>query len=122
MVVVSDGADSASDRTPTLLKQQLAGTDVFLFWIAVDNVDARPSTRINPYTIAEIAAQGNGYSEVIHGTGDLDAALTRVADELDHQYMLSYEPATPANGSVHTVRVSVSSGNYVVRARRGVPR
>ena len=85
MIVVSDGADSASNTTPTLLRQQLTGTDLFLYWIAVDRVDARPSTRVNPYTLASIAAQGNGYSEVIHDTGDLGAALSRVADELDHQ-------------------------------------
>jgi VWFA-related protein len=122
MVVISDGADSASNRTPTQLKQELAGTDVFLYWIAVDSADARPATRVNPYTIAEIAAQGNGYSEVIHGTEDLDAALTRVSDELNHQYMMSYEPVTPANGRIHLVRVRVPNGNYVVRARRGVLR
>jgi Ca-activated chloride channel family protein len=122
IVVISDGADSASDRTPTQLKQQLAGTDVFLYWIAVDDANARPATRVNPYTIAEIAAQGNGYSDVVRGTGDLDAALARVSDEINHQYMLSYEPATPANGRMHTVRVTVPNGNYVVRARRGVQR
>ncbi len=122
LVVISDGADSASDRTPTQIKQQLLGTDLFLYWIAVDHADARPATRINPYTIAEIAAQANGYSEVIHGTNELDAALTRVSDELNHQYMLSYEPATPADGRMHTVRVSVPNRNYIVRARRGVSR
>lgn len=122
MVIVSDGADSASNTTPTLLKKQLTGTDVFLYWIAVDRVDARPATRVNPYTLASIAAQGNGYSEVIHDTGELGAALTRVADELDHQYMLAYEPTTPANGSVHLLRVKVPSHDYVVRARQGVLR
>jgi len=122
IVVISDGADSASDRTPTQLKQQLAGTDLFLYWIAVDHADARPATRINPYTIAEIAAQGNGYSEVIRGTEELDAALTRVSDELNHQYMMSYEPATAANGSMHTVRVRVPNRDYVVRSRREVLR
>jgi len=122
IVVISDGADSASDRTPTQLKQQLAGTDLFLYWIAVDHADARPATRVNPYTIAEIAAQGNGYSEVIRETGDLDAALTRVSDELNHQYLISYQPTTPADGKIHTVRVSVPNRNYVVRARRGVLR
>jgi len=122
IVVISDGADSASDRTPTQLKQQLAGTDLFLYWMAVDHADARPATRVNPYTIAEIAAQANGYSEVIGRTEDLDAALTRVSDELDHQYVMSYVPATPATGGMHTVRVSVPNGNYVVRARRGVVR
>jgi Ca-activated chloride channel family protein len=122
IVVISDGGDSASDRTPGQLKQLLAGTDVFLFWIAIDHVDARPSTRINSYTIADLAAQGNGYSEVIHATEDLGAALSRVADELDHQYLMSYEPATPANGRFHSVRVSVPNRDYVVRARRGVQR
>ncbi|HKW03504.1 MAG TPA: VWA domain-containing protein [Vicinamibacterales bacterium] len=122
IVVISDGADSASDRTPTQLKKELAGTDLFLYWIAVDHADARPATRVNQYTIAEIAAQANGYSEVIPKTEDLDAALTRVSDELNHQYLMAYEPVTAANGKTHTVRVSVPKGNYVVRARREVLR
>ncbi len=122
IVVISDGADSASDRTPTQLRKDLTGTDLFLYWIAVDHADARPATRVNPSTIAEIAAQGNGYSEVIHKTEELDAALTRVSDELNHQYLMAYEPTTPANGQMHTVRVSVPNQNYVVRARRDVLR
>ena len=122
LIVLSDGADSASNTTPRLLKQQLNGADPFLYWIAVDRADARSSTRINPYTIASIAAQGNGYSEVIHGTADLDAALARVADELDHHYMLSYEPTTPVSVRVHSVRVKVPNRNYVVRARREIVR
>jgi VWFA-related protein len=68
MIVISDGADSASTRTPTQIKQELNGTDMFLYWIAVDDAAARASSRINPSTIAEIAGQANGYSAVIHGT------------------------------------------------------
>jgi len=122
MIVVSDGADSASDHTPTQIKRELNGTDLFVYWIAVDHADTRASTRINPFTIAEIAGQGNGYSEVIPGPERLDVALTRVSDELNHQYTMSYEPSTPANGRMHTVRVSVPKRDYVVRARRGVVR
>jgi VWFA-related protein len=122
LIIVSDGADSASEMTPTVLKRELTGTDVFLYWIAVDRVDARPATRVNTYTLASLAAQGNGYSDVIHDTGDLGASLSRVADELDHQYMLAYEPTTPANGRFHSIRVKVPNRNYVVRARRGIVR
>ena len=122
MIVVSDGADSASDHTPTQIKRELNGTDLFVYWIAVDHADTRASTRINPFTIAEIAGQGNGYSEVIPGPERLDVALTRVSDELNHQYTMSYEPSTPASGRMHTVRVSVPKRDYVVRARRGVVR
>ena len=122
MVVISDGADSASNHTPTQIKRELNGTDLFVYWIAVDHAATRASTRINPFTIAEIAGQGNGYSEVIPGPERLDVALTRVSDELNHQYTMSYEPSTPANGRMHTVRVSVPKRDYVVRARRGVVR
>ena len=122
MVVISDGADSASNHTPTQIKRELNGTDLFVYWIAVDHADTRASTRINPFTIAEIAGQGNGYSEVIPGPERLDVALTRVSDELNHQYTMSYEPSTPASGRMHTVRVSVPKRDYVVRARRGVVR
>jgi len=122
IVMLSNGADSASRKTPTQLKKDLAGTDLFLYWIAIEPPDARPSTLINPQAIAELAAAGNGYSEVIQKTEDLDAALTRVSDELNHQYLMSYEPATPANGRLHTVRVTVPNRNYLVRARRGVLR
>ena len=122
MIVISDGADSASNHTPTQIKRELNGTDLFVYWIAVDHAATRASTRINPFTIAEIAGQGNGYSEVIPGPERLDVALTRVSDELNHQYTMSYEPSTPANGRMHTVRVSVPKRDYVVRARRGVVR
>ena len=122
MIVISDGADSASDHTPSQIKRELNGTDLFLYWIAVDHAETRASTRINPFTIAELAGQANGYSELIPGTERLDAALTRVSDELNHQYTMSYEPTTPANGRMHTVRVTVPKQNYVVRARRGVVR
>jgi Ca-activated chloride channel family protein len=122
IVVISAGGDTASDQTPTQLRRALAGTDLFLYWIAVDRPDARPASRVNPYTNAEIASQGNGYSEVIRGTEELGAALTRVSDELNHQYLMSYEPSTPASGRLRTVRVSLPNRNYVVRARRGVVR
>ena len=122
MIVISDGADSASTRTPTQIRQELNGADFFLYWIAVDNKDARPATRINPFTIAEIAGQANGYSEVIAEPEALGAALTRVSDELNHQYTMSYEPTTPANGRLRMVRVTVPKQNYVVRARRAVVR
>ena len=51
MLLVSDGADTASDMTPTALKQKLVRSDVFLYAIGIDSIDARNSTRINPFTL-----------------------------------------------------------------------
>ena len=122
LLLVSDGADTASDVTPTVLKQKLVRSDVFLYAIGIDSVDARNSTRINPFTLQELTSQGGGYTEIIRSTTELGPATERIAEELNHQYMIGYTPTTRADGKYHTVRVRVTNQGYTVRARRGVVR
>ncbi len=125
IVLVSDGADTASDTTVTELKQALARSDVFLYGIAVDTPNARSATRINPQVFVELSAQSGGYAEVVTSTADIAPATERIAEELNHQYMLGYSPLTkgsPSGGRYRAIRVTVSGGGYRVRARRGVVR
>ncbi|MEP6782813.1 MAG: VWA domain-containing protein [Acidobacteriota bacterium] len=122
ILLVSDGKDTASDMTPTRLKQTLVRSDVFLYAIGIDSLDARNSTRINPYTLQELTSQGGGYTEIIKSTSDLGPATERIADELNHQYMIGYVPTTRGDGKYHSVRVRVSDETLKVRARRGVVR
>jgi Ca-activated chloride channel homolog len=122
IVLVSDGADTASDTSPTRLKSILVRTDVFLYAIAIDSGDARSTTRVNPYTLGELSAQGGGYSEVIRTAADLGPATERIAEELNNQYMIGYTPTTRGDGKYHSVRVKVNNPEYKVRARRGVVR
>jgi VWFA-related protein len=122
IVLVSDGADTASDTTPTQLKQKLNRTDIFLYAIGIDTLDARNSTRINPFTLQELTSQGGGYTEVIRSTAELGPATERIAEELNNQYMLGYSPLQRGDGKYHTVRVRVTNDSYRVRARRGVVR
>jgi Ca-activated chloride channel homolog len=122
ILLVSDGADTASDMTPTALKQKLVRTDVFLYAIGIDSLDARNSTRINPFTLNELTSQGGGYTEIIRSTAELGPATERIAEELNHQYMIGYTPTTRSDGKYHSVRVRVTNDTYKVRARRGVVR
>ena len=122
LLLVSDGADTASDVTPTELKQKLVRSDVFLYAIGIDTLDARNSTRINPFTLNELTGQGGGYTEIIRTTAELGPATERIAEELNHQYMIGYTPTKRGDGKYHTVRVRVTNDTYRVRARRGVVR
>ena len=121
ILLVSDGADTASDTSPTRLKQILVRSDVFLYSIGIDS-GKDSSTRLNPYTLGELSAQGGGYSEVITSPSQLGPATERIAEELNHQYMIGYTPTKPGDGKYHSVRVKVSNPDYKVRARRGVVR
>ena len=119
---MSDGADTASDRTPTELKQKLVRTDVFLYAIGIDSLDARNSTRINPFTLNELTSQGGGYTEIIRSTAELGPATERIAEELNHQYMIGYTPTTRGRRQVpHRPRQGFQR-HLPVRARRGVVR
>lgn len=122
ILLVSDGADTASDATPTFLKYKLVRSDVFLYAIGIDSTEARNSQRINQYTLGELTAQGGGYTEIIRNATELGPATERIAEELNHQYMIGYTPAIKGDGNLYTVRVKVSNPSYKVRARRGVVR
>jgi VWFA-related protein len=123
MVLVSDGADTASDTTVIDLKQKLGRGDVFLYGVAVDIPNLRSALRVNPQVFRELSAQSGGYAEVIASTEDIAPATARIAEELNAQYMLGYTPAGPGDGKYRSIRVSVGDrGTYQVRARRGVVR
>ncbi|MGH9662395.1 MAG: VWA domain-containing protein [Bryobacteraceae bacterium] len=122
LLIVSDGADTASDITIASLKQRLVRSDVLLYAIAIDSPNGRTSARVNPYTLNELTSQGGGYAEVIAGDADLVPATERIADELNHQYVIGYTPTTPSNGRYRAIRVRVKSAEYRVRSRRGVIR
>jgi VWFA-related protein len=124
MVLISDGADTASDTTVIELKQRIGRGDVFLYGVAVDTPNARSSQRINPQVFRELSAQSGGYAEIIGSTADIGPATARIAEELNAQYMLGYTPTTPGDGKRYrSIRVTAGPAReYNVRARRGVVR
>ncbi|MGE3275456.1 MAG: VWA domain-containing protein [Vicinamibacterales bacterium] len=119
VVLVSDGADTASDTTVVEMRAELLRSDAFVYAIAIDAPDARPSARVNPWALREMTAQSGGVTEVITNAGDLGPASTRIADELNHQYMIGFTRTRKPDGEYHTLRVSVHGGDYKVRSRRG---
>jgi Ca-activated chloride channel family protein len=123
IVLVSDGADTASDTTVIELKQRLGRGDIFLYGVAVDTPNARSAQRINPQVFRELSAQSGGYAEVVGSTAEIGPATSRIAEELNAQYMIGYTPTTPGNGRYRSIRVSAGKAReYNVRARRGVVR
>src|SRR4051812_25283041 len=119
MVMISDGADTASDRTLQQAREILRRSDAFVYAIAIDAPDARPSTRVNPDALREITGPSGGYTEVVRGAIDLGPATARIADELNKQYTFAYTPARPPDGTWRNIRVHVTKGDYLARGRRG---
>jgi VWFA-related protein len=121
VVLISDGADTASDARVRDVRRALLRSDAFVYAIAIDPpADTRPiNARVNPYALREITDESGGRTEVVHDSSDLGAATARIANELNHQYVLAYTPARAPDGQYHSIRVRVTRPDHRVRARRG---
>jgi Ca-activated chloride channel homolog len=119
MIVVSDGADTASDRSLLQTIDTVRRNDAFVYAIAIDAPDGRESTRVNPEALRDITGLTGGYTEVVRSAADLGPATARIADELNKQYTLGFSSLKPPDGAWRPLRVRVRSGGYFVRARRG---
>ena len=120
LLLISDGADTASDAAARDVRSALARTDAFAYAIAIDPPDSRAiNTRVNPAALREVTDATGGHTEVVHSSGDLVVAIARIAEELNSQYLLGYTSPRGADGRYHSIRVRIRGGGHRVRARSG---
>jgi VWFA-related protein len=120
LLLISDGADTASTATLRDVRAALLRSDAFVYAIAIDSPEHRAiNSRINPQLLREITTESGGRTEVVERTADLEQATARIAEELNSQYLLGFSSAKGADGQFHSLRVRVASGDYRVRARNG---
>ncbi len=120
ILVISDGADTASTATLRELRPALRRSDAFVYAIAIDSPDRQPiNTRVNPAALREITAQSGGRTEIVESSAQLAGAAASIAEELNSQYVLGYTPPRGADGQFHSLRVRIAGSNDRVRARHG---
>jgi Ca-activated chloride channel family protein len=120
IVLITDGADTASDITLHDLRPALLRSDAFVYAIAIDTPEPQAiAKRVNVETLNEITGQSGGRTEVVRATADLEVATSRIAEELNSQYVLAYASPTPGDGKYHSIRVRTTEPSHRVRARNG---
>jgi VWFA-related protein len=120
VLLISDGSDTGSHSNVRDVRRLLRRSDAFVYAIAIDAPDTRPiNDRVNPFALREMTSESGGYTEVVHDSPELGPATARIAEELNHQYTLSYISSRPADGSYRSIRLRVVGREYRVRTRRG---
>jgi len=120
VVVVSDGADTASDASLSEVRTALLRSDAFVYAVAIDSPNPNGiNRRVNPSALNEITSQSGGHTAVVHDAEELSAATARIAEELNSQYMIGYSSPRATDGKYHSIRVTVKAPGHRVRARNG---
>ena len=73
---------------------------------------------VDEANLEALTVDTGGYAEAIDDPAKISAAVGRVFDELQMQYMLAFEPAH-ADGKQHDIQVTVKNRDLRVRARTG---
>jgi VWFA-related protein len=120
LVVISDGADTASDLTVAEVRTALLRSDAFVYAVAIDSPKRQAiNARVNPTALGEITGQSGGRTEVVQDMEGLRVATARIAEELNSQYVMAYASPRATDGKYHSIRVRVTRAGYKVRARNG---
>jgi Ca-activated chloride channel homolog len=120
LLIISDGADTASTASLRDVRTALLKSDAFVYAIAIDVANRQAiNARLSAGTLREITAESGGRTEVVHDSSEIAAAAARIAEELNSQYVLGYSSPRGADGKYHSIRVRTTSGEYRVRARNG---
>jgi VWFA-related protein len=120
IVLISDGADTASDTSLRELRTALLRSDTFVYAVAIDSPLRQPiNARVNPEALGEITNPSGGHTTVVRDGAGLAAATARIAEELNTQYVIGYSSPHPGDGKYHSIRVRAGNGTYRVRARNG---
>jgi Ca-activated chloride channel family protein len=120
LLVISDGADTASTASLREVRSAMHRSDAFVYAIAIDSPERQAiNTRVNPQALREITNESGGRTEVVQNAAQLNEATARIAEELNSQYVLGYTSPRGNDGQFHSIRVRVPGTEYRVRARTG---
>ena len=120
LLIISDGADTASNATLRDVRSALLRSEAFVYAIAIYSSERQTiNTRVNPEALREITSESGGRTEIVQRSSDLAAATARIAKELNSQYVLGYPSTRAGDGQYHSIRVRIAGSDFRVRARNG---
>lgn len=118
LILLSDGNDSASRVTVRQAEERIRQSGVLVYALGVED-RAGSGARIDGRALRRLTDGTGGRTETVRGFERLDEATARLADELNHQYLIGYRAPAQQDGRWREIKVDVRTRGAQVRARAG---
>ena len=114
LLILSDG-DDRNSRTPVKnVQDRIRASEVLVYALGVEGDED-----VNAGALRKLTDDTGGRTEIVHGFRNLDSATSRLADELNQQYVIGYATPPGTKGQWHSIKVEVRKRGLKIRARSG---
>ncbi len=130
IILVSDGMDTSSTLSPEAAIAAARDVEVPIYVFALGGearlIQDERSGEDSPFAVLRrIAAETGGRFFLIGGRDEAELAKTAsntLKQDLRHQYLISFRPASPPDGAFHRIELRVRQPGLAVRSRLGYRR
>jgi Ca-activated chloride channel family protein len=121
IVVLSDGMDTSSRVTADKALDAALATGASIYTVDMSATDGNPSSRAQNASVLKNFAEKSGARFVsMPGGPALRDAFSVIAQELGHQYTISYRPLNQTrDGKWRNIEVKLAKDDLTVRTRKG---
>ena len=121
IVVLSDGMDTSSSASSAKALESALAVGASIYAVDMASMEVAGSTkRQSAASLKEFAEKTGGRFVTTPGGPALRDAFTGIADELGHQYTISYRPVNKKrDGKWRPLEVKLSREDLTVRTRKG---
>jgi Ca-activated chloride channel family protein len=95
-------------------RNAVRGSDAVLYAIGIGTRSGPVDTTV----LDGLTKETGGYTEALRNPSEIAAAVARICDDLQSQYLLTFEPGH-ADGKYHAIRVRTKDSRWKIRTRAG---
>jgi Ca-activated chloride channel family protein len=121
IILISDGYDTSSDNSLDEALKMAQKHDVVIYAISINKITKATGEekREGDKAIRKFVDETGGRAYFPEALTELAAEFQKIEEELRSQYLLSYTPANPFNGTYRKIRVELTDKKYKAHTRAG---
>ena len=112
---MAESPEILRQRRISTTKSALRGSDVMLYAIGIGTRKGEP---VDTVLLEGLTTESGGYVEPLRDATEIPAAVARICDDFQSQYLLAFAPGQ-ADGKYHPIKVRTKDARLRVRARAG---
>jgi Ca-activated chloride channel homolog len=115
LTLMGESRESLRQRRLSTAKSAVRRSDVTLYAIGIGRRKGEPADTV---LLEGLTTESGGYVEPLRDPAEIPAAVARICDDLQSQYLLAFAPGQ-ADGKYHSIKVRTKDRRLRVRARAG---